>query len=53
MNRPQRALACAVGIIPATISNLVLLQCGRSGFAYALEIATAAFYFAWILLAKS
>lgn len=51
MNRQQRAWASAAGIVPATISNLALFQCGRVGSAWVLEIATAASYFLWIVLA--
>jgi hypothetical protein len=52
MNRQQRAWACAVGIVPTTISNLALFQYGHSGLAWVLEITTAAGYFLWIVSAR-
>jgi len=50
MTRAQRALACAVGIIPTTITGIALVRCGCSTAAFALELATAAAYVVWILL---
>jgi hypothetical protein len=51
MNRRQRAIACAVGIIPTTLSNVALLQCGRPGLAWLLELAVGAGYYLWIFWA--
>ncbi len=48
MNRRQRAAACAVGIVPVTLGNIALLQCGRPGMAWLLELAVGAGYFLWI-----
>lgn len=51
MNRRQRALICAAGIIPVTVSNGMLLLCGRAAAGWILEILTGAVCFVWILRA--
>ena len=48
MNRPQRAIVCAAGIIPTTFSNVALMQCGRPGLAWLLELAFGAGCYLWI-----
>lgn len=48
MNRRQRAIACAAGIIPVTLSNSAVLLCGRPGLAWMLELTAAAGYYLWI-----
>lgn len=51
MNRQQRAIACAVAIIPVTLAGLELVLCGCGLGAWILELLTAAAYFSWILSA--
>jgi hypothetical protein len=41
MTRAQRALACAVGIVPNSVAGIALLRCGCSTAAWALEVVTA------------
>jgi hypothetical protein len=48
VTRRQRALACAVGIIPVSIAGLLLMRCGCRWQSWILEIATAALYFLWV-----
>lgn len=50
MTPQQRALACAVGIIPTTIAGIALMKCGCAAVAYTLELSTAAAYLLWFLL---
>jgi len=50
MNRRQRALACAIGIVPLTIAGIALLRCGCAFAAFAIEIGVGLLYFIWILL---
>jgi hypothetical protein len=52
MSRAQRALVCAVGICPVTISGLLLMLCGCRWQAWALETGTAILYLIWIVTAK-
>lgn len=49
MNRRQRALACAVGIVPTTIAGALLLRCGCVEAGWFVEIATAGAYLWWVL----
>jgi hypothetical protein len=49
MTRQQRALFCAVGIVPTTIAGALLLRCGCLVSAWLLELITAGAYFLWIL----
>jgi len=51
MNRRQRAIACAVGIIPVTLANIAMLLSGRPGLAWLLELTVGAAFFLWILSA--
>lgn len=51
MNRQQRAIACAVAIIPVTVAGLELLHCGCALAAWILELPTAAAYLSWIFSA--
>jgi len=51
VNRRQRAIACALAIIPVTIAGLELLGCGCAAAAWILEVVTAAAYLYWILSA--
>lgn len=49
MNRRQRALACAIGIVPVSTACGFLLQCPMFVFtAWAIELTTGAGYLAWI-----
>jgi hypothetical protein len=50
MTRAQRAIACAIGIIPVTVAGIALVRCGCGTVAWALELFTAAVYLVWILL---
>jgi hypothetical protein len=49
MNRRQRAIACAVGIIPVTICNFTILLLDRPALAWLLELSVGAAYFLWII----
>lgn len=49
LTRSQRALFCAVGIIPTTISGLLLLNCGCVKAGWTVELVTAGAYVWWIL----
>ena len=51
MTWQDRAAACSVGIIPTTIGGIALMICGCRVVAYTLELATAAAYLLWILIA--
>jgi hypothetical protein len=51
MTRAQRAMACAVGIIPVSAAGIVLVRCHCSLAAYIIEIATAVSYIVFILAA--
>jgi hypothetical protein len=46
----QKAVACAVGIIPVTIAGFVLLRYGCAFAAFGIEIGVGLFYFVWVLL---
>jgi hypothetical protein len=50
MNRRQRALACAIGIVPVTIAGIALLRCGCTVAAFAIEMGVGLLYFVWVLL---
>jgi hypothetical protein len=50
MNRRQRALASAIGIVPLTFAGIVLLKCGCAFAAFAIEIGVGLLYFIWVLL---
>jgi len=54
MNRRQRAITCAVGIVPVTASNIGLLccHCGPAWLPWFLELATAAVFYLWIFRAR-
>lgn len=51
MSRTNRALACAIAIVPITISGVALVRCHCSPAAYIIEIATAVSYLVFVLLA--
>jgi len=51
MTRAQRAMACAVGIVPVSVAGVVLVRCDCSLAAYVIEIATAVGYLVFILAA--
>jgi hypothetical protein len=51
MTRTQRALACAIGIIPVSIAGIALVRCHCSVAAYAIEMLTAFAYLIFILVA--
>ena len=51
MTRAQRALACAIGIIPVSAAGIVLMRCHSPLAAYIIEIATALGYLIFILVA--
>jgi hypothetical protein len=51
MTRAQRALACAIGIIPVSAAGVVLVRCHCTLAAYIIEIATAMSYIVFILVA--
>jgi len=48
----ERALACAVGIVPATVAGVLLLRCGATGEAWTLEVVTAIVYLLWLVRAR-
>jgi hypothetical protein len=50
VTRRERSLCAAAGIVPTTVAGLALLRCGCASLAWAVEIATATAYFAWIVL---
>lgn len=52
MTRQQRALACAIGIVPVSLAGIALVRCGCATAAFAVELVTAAAYLAWILTGK-
>jgi hypothetical protein len=51
MTRAQRAIACAIGIIPTSIAGIALVRCGCSPAAYIIEMATAVGYLVFIWVA--
>ena len=51
MMRAQRALACAIGIIPVSGAGIVLVRCHCTLAAYIIEVATAICYVVFILVA--
>jgi hypothetical protein len=51
MTRQQRAIACAIVIIPLTADGIALLRCGCVVSAYSIELATALLYLAFIVAA--
>lgn len=48
MTHTERALACAIAIIPLTVACGSLLRCGRAVAGWTIEIVTALAYFVWI-----
>ena len=50
MTRAQRAMACAVGIVPVSVAGVVLVRCECSLAAYIIEIATAVGCLLFVLL---
>jgi hypothetical protein len=48
MTRQEKAVACTVAIVPVTAAGIALLRCGCVFVGWAIEITTAAAYFAWI-----
>ena len=51
MTRAQRALACAIGIIPLSAAGIVLVRCHCTLAAYVIELITAIGYVVFILVA--
>jgi hypothetical protein len=51
MTRAQRALACAIGIIPVSAAGIVLVRCHCTLAAYTIELTTAIAYVIFILVA--
>ena len=51
MTRAQRALACAIGIVPVSVAGVALVRCDCSLAAYVIEITTAIGYVVFILVA--
>jgi hypothetical protein len=49
MTRRQRAIACAIGIIPTSVAGIALVRCRCSVAAYTIEVATALAYILFIL----
>ena len=54
MNTPRhpqhvKALASAIGIAPVTVAGVLLMACGLKLLAWTLLIASATFYFVWIM----
>jgi hypothetical protein len=52
MTRAQRALACAIAIVPLSISGVALVRCHCSLAAYVIELTTALGYAVFVLLAR-
>jgi hypothetical protein len=50
LSRKQKAVACAVGIIPVTFAGFGLIKCGCARAAWIIEITIAVAYFLWIAL---
>ena len=50
LSRKQKAVACAVGIIPLTVAGVALLRCGCAFAAFSIEICVGLVYFVWVLL---
>ena len=48
LTRQQRALFCAVGIVPVTVAGIALIRCGCVTSAWILEIVVAGSYLLWI-----
>jgi hypothetical protein len=51
MTRAQRAIACAIGIVPTSVAGIALVRCRCSLAAYMIEVATAVAYVVFILVA--
>jgi hypothetical protein len=51
MTRAQRAIACAIGIVPVSAAGIVLVRCHCSVAAYIIELITAIGYVHFILVA--
>lgn len=51
MTRAQRALACAIGIVPVSVAGIALVRCHCSIAAYTIELVTAIGYVVFILVA--
>jgi hypothetical protein len=51
MNRQQRALSCAIAIVPVSAAGLALVLCNCVLLAYSIELSTAVAYLAFILAA--
>jgi hypothetical protein len=51
MTRAQRAVACAIGIVPTTLAGAALVKCHCSLTAYIIELITAIGYVVFILVA--
>lgn len=48
LSRRQKAVACAVAIVPVTFAGIGLIRCGCAVTAWVIEIAVAAGYSLWI-----
>jgi hypothetical protein len=51
LTRQQRAIVCAVGIVPTTIAGVALVRCGCAQAAYIIELLTFVCYLVWIRFA--
>jgi hypothetical protein len=51
MTRAQRAVACAIGIVPVSVAGIALVRCHCSLAAYTIELITAIAYVVFILVA--
>lgn len=51
MTRKQRAMACAIAIVPVSAAGLALVFCNCVIAAYTIELVTAAAYLVFIMAA--
>jgi hypothetical protein len=51
MTRKQRAMACAIAIVPVSAAGLGLVLCGCVITAYSIELLTAVMYLVFIMAA--